>query len=113
MLEILAQRYNINQENKEWSAFMTYDFAGSYTLNRVEKIWERAYNLIANTNLIIKNCDERREVLPDDYYQMIKGAGMTVSAYMNDICRFSTIEDERGIDYPFARSFSFALSINF
>ena len=29
MLEILAQRYNINQENKEWSAFMTYDFAGS------------------------------------------------------------------------------------
>ena len=42
MLEILAQRYNINQENKEWSAFMTYDFAGSYTLNRVEKIWEKA-----------------------------------------------------------------------
>lgn len=40
-------------------------------------------------------------------------SGMTLSGYMNDIARFATIMDERGIDYPFARSFSFALSINF
>ena len=83
MLEILAQRYNINQENKEWSAFMTYDFAGSYISNRVEKIWEKAYNLIANTNLIIKNCDERREVLPDDYYQMIKGEALALRGFLH------------------------------
>ena len=30
MLEILAQRYDINQENKDWTALMTYDYAGSY-----------------------------------------------------------------------------------
>lgn len=58
-------------------------FAGSYTLNRVEKIWERAYNLIANTNLIIKNCDERREVLPDDYYQMIKGEALALRGFLH------------------------------
>ncbi len=40
-------------------------------------------------------------------------SGMTFSAYMNDICRFSTIKDERGIDYPFARSVTFSLSVNF
>ena len=40
-------------------------------------------------------------------------SGMTFSAYMNDIARFASIKDERGIDYPFARSFSFALSVNF
>ena len=62
---------------------MTYDFAGSYTLNRVEKIWEKAYNLIANTNLIIKNCDERREVLPDDYYQMIKGEALALRGFLH------------------------------
>lgn len=45
--------------------------------------------------------------------QKLKLSGMTLSAYMNEIYRFSTIKDERGIDYPFARSFSFALSINF
>ena len=47
------------------------------------------------------------------WMQKIRFSGMTVSAYMNDICRFSTIKDERGIDYPFARSVSFAISVNF
>lgn len=47
------------------------------------------------------------------WMQKIHFSGMTVSAYMNDICRFSTMKDERGIDYPFARSVSFALSVNF
>lgn len=39
--------------------------------------------------------------------------GMTISGYMNDIYRFATIRAERGIDYPFARSFTLALSLNF
>lgn len=39
--------------------------------------------------------------------------GFILSAYMNDICRFSTIEDERGISYPFARSVSLSLTVNF
>lgn len=47
------------------------------------------------------------------WMEKIRFSGMTVSAYMNDICRFSTIKDERGIDYPFARSVSFAISVNF
>lgn len=47
------------------------------------------------------------------WMQKIHFSGMTVSAYMNDICRFSSIKDERGIDYPFARSVSFAISVNF
>lgn len=47
------------------------------------------------------------------WMQKVPFSGMTVSAYMNDICRFATIKDERGIDYPFARSVSFAISVNF
>ena len=30
---------------------------------------------------------------------------------MNDICRWSTIKEERGTSYPFSRSFSFSLNI--
>lgn len=51
--------------------------------------------------------------LPQRWLQKIHVSGATVSGYMNQICRVSSIEDERGIDYPFARSVSFALSINF
>lgn len=37
-------------------------------------------------------------------------SGLRVNAYMNDIFRISTLKEERGTDYPFARSVSFALS---
>lgn len=50
--------------------------------------------------------------LPQHWLKRIGVSGATVSGYMNSICRISSIEDERGIDYPFARSISFALSIN-
>ena len=30
---------------------------------------------------------------------------------MNDICRWSTVKEERGTSYPFSRSFSFTLNI--
>lgn len=65
-----------------------------------------------NNYLALESVRVAYEFSPE-WMQKIHFSGMTVSAYMNDICRFSTIEDERGIDYPFARSFSFALSINF
>ena len=39
--------------------------------------------------------------------------GMTFSAYMNDIARWATVKEERGTSYPFSRSVSMALSLNF
>ena len=50
---------------------------------------------------------------PQRWMEHVRFSGLTVSAYMNDICRFSTIKDERGISYPFARGVSMSVSINF
>jgi len=38
-------------------------------------------------------------------------SSLHINAYMNSIARFSTLEDERGIYYPFARSVSFSLGL--
>lgn len=38
---------------------------------------------------------------------------LQLNAYMNDIARIGSIKNERGIDYPFARSISFGLNVNF
>ena len=51
--------------------------------------------------------------LPSKWMSAIKFQGITLSAYMNDIARWSTIKDERGTSYPFSRSVSFAVGINF
>ena len=38
---------------------------------------------------------------------------MRLSFYMNDVFRASTVKNERGLDYPFQRSFVFGLNIGF
>lgn len=40
-------------------------------------------------------------------------SSMTLRAYMNDLFNISSIKEERGISYPFARSVSFSLGLRF
>lgn len=40
-------------------------------------------------------------------------SGLTIRGYMNQIFRISTVKEERGINYPFARSFSFSVGARF
>lgn len=52
----------------------------------------------------------------DFKYSVVKKLGMErlrLTFYMNDIYTFSSIKIERGLDYPFARTMSFALSATF
>ena len=43
----------------------------------------------------------------------LKISQLKVSFYMNDIFRASTVKVERGLDYPFARTYSFSLQATF
>ena len=36
-----------------------------------------------------------------------------LTGYLNDVWRWSTVEIERGLDYPFARRFAFSLNVSF
>lgn len=38
---------------------------------------------------------------------------LNVNMYLNDIFRWASVEAERGIDYPFARTFSFSINASF
>lgn len=40
-------------------------------------------------------------------------SALRLNGYMNDVFRISSVMRERGIDYPFARSFSFSLNASF
>ena len=47
------------------------------------------------------------------WIRKIGAEGVTFRAYMNDIFRVSSFKEERGTDYPFARTVSFSLSLRF
>lgn len=47
------------------------------------------------------------------WLKRIRASSVTCRAYMNDIFRLSTVKNERGIDYPFARSVSLSVGVRF
>lgn len=47
------------------------------------------------------------------WVKAIRASSVTFRAYMNDIFRIATVMNERGIDYPFARSVSFTVGVRF
>lgn len=47
------------------------------------------------------------------WLKRVGASSLSVRAYMNDIFRISTVKNERGLSYPFARSVSFSLGVTF
>jgi TonB-linked SusC/RagA family outer membrane protein len=47
------------------------------------------------------------------WLKTVRASSVVFRAYMNDIFHISTIKNERGIDYPFARSVSFSAAVRF
>ena len=47
------------------------------------------------------------------FLKTIGATSFNVTAYMNDIFRISTVKEERGLDYPFQRSFSLSFGFGF
>ena len=109
-VEILAKRYYVNSENDWAYDLMNYEYGGSTVKGYLQGIWGTAYKLIANTNLLIKNCDENREVLPNDYYGICKGEALALRAMLHfDLFRlFGPVycEDSLSLSIPYYKEFS-------
>lgn len=109
MIEIMAQRYSINSQSTYNLDLMQHKYGEESTQLRFSSVWELAYKLIANTNFLLKNCEEYREVLSDEYYAIIKGEAYALRALLHfDIFRlFGPIYDpSRTNELPYYKEFT-------
>lgn len=82
-LEIMAQRYAIPKSSTYNMEAMEFHSNAEEVKARVSRIWGDVYSLIANVNLILKNCETHREVLSDEYYQLVKGEALGLRALLH------------------------------
>ena len=82
-IEILAQRYAVGDENKSNKELMEFSYNGSAGRGKSTSIWGTAYKLIANTNLILKNVEQHRDVLVGEYYNLVKGEALALRALLH------------------------------
>lgn len=112
-VEILAQRYDLGDENKAGKELMSFQYTGATVKSKLTATWRKAYELIANINLILKNCDEHRDALSDEYYHIIKGEALALRAFLQfDLFRlfgpiYNVGEDDQTNSVPYYTAFSF------
>lgn len=114
-IEVIAQRYAVNEnENTINGLLMKQEWGSLMAESIIEGIWQKGYNLIANTNMLIKNCETHRDVLPDEYYHLIKGEAYALRAYLHfDMFRlFGPIYDPDADALALPYYSEFALDIN-
>lgn len=88
MIEIMAQRYSVNKSNAFNYDLMLHKYTEQGCKARFASIWKDAYSLIANINLLLKNCESHRNVLTDEYYNLLKGECYALRAFLHfDIFR--------------------------
>lgn len=63
--------------------------------SRIDNIWTKMYNLIANVNNILDNIDAEKGVFTDNNYMIVKGEALGLRAYAHfDLLRlFASVQD--------------------
>lgn len=69
---------------------------------------------VADNNMLVgESFSLGYETTTAPWLKTLRASSIMFRAYMNDIFHISTIKNERGIDYPFARSVSFSAAVRF
>lgn len=79
VVDVMGQYYNSSGEHG-YAGYAGYAYDLSGTKSSFDAIWQKTYTQIANLNAILEHCEEDREVLPDLYYNLIKGEALGLRA---------------------------------
>lgn len=102
-----ADRRVLNNCWKEPGQHALYKNIKEYTTTYISSRFVQKENTLQLTSLSL-SYDLNRE-----WIRKFGLNTMRLSFYMNDVFRASTVKNERGLDYPFQRSFVFGLNIGF
>ena len=95
-IDLMGQYYNYGSGTDINSLVASYNYEYDDVKSIFQSVWEKAYALIVNCNIIVEKCDVQKEVLPDVYYGIYKGEALALRAMLHlDILRlFGPVYDE-------------------
>lgn len=83
-IDVLGQYYYINSSTHSFEKFATFTYTDANVKTTFDNTWRKAYELIANCNVLIEKCGNvPSNVLPEPYYSLIKGETMAIRAMIH------------------------------
>ncbi|SEM26186.1 SusD family protein [bacterium A37T11] len=101
-IDVMAQYYYINSSTNPYYYFTMFNYTTSSTKTSFDNVWKKAYELIANCNVIIEKCGDSNAVLPAPYFGIVKGEALALRALLHfDMLRlFGPIWSEENKTVP-------------
>lgn len=81
LFDVLAQYYTAAMPSEHaYSNYKNFSYDQASVKSTYSGIWDKYYNLIANCNTIIEHCDKGKDLLGEEYYNIIKGEALALRA---------------------------------
>ncbi|MEZ2445533.1 RagB/SusD family nutrient uptake outer membrane protein [Chitinophaga sp. RCC_12] len=104
--DVLAQNYAIPVlDGSGYRQAAMYNYKDKNQIDRKNKIWQRLYEVIANSNLILAKVDQQKSILSGVNYGLIKGESLAMRAWCHfDALRlfapsFASMPAAKGVPY--------------
>lgn len=113
LFDVMAQYYLTKGEHA-YRYYASYDFKQEPIKATFDNIWQSYYKEIANVNTILEQCEDKKDMLGDKYYNLIKGEALALRAFFHfELLRvFGPIysEDSEALSIPYRESSALVIS---
>lgn len=83
-IDVLAQYYFLNNSTHPYQRYTLFAYTDASVRSTFDNVWRKAYELIANCNVILEKCgEEPSEILPQPHYGIIKGETLALRALLH------------------------------
>ena len=83
-LDILAQYYYMTSSTHTYYEYTTFVYTSTRVKTKFDQAWTKAYELIANCNVILEKCGDAPSAnLPEPYYGIVKGEALALRATLH------------------------------
>ncbi|WP_256007131.1 RagB/SusD family nutrient uptake outer membrane protein [Pedobacter deserti] len=83
-IDVLAQYYYLNSSVHPYQKYTIFTYTDADVKVTFDNAWRKAYELIANCNVILEKCGAApSEVLPQPYFGIIKGEALALRAMLH------------------------------
>ena len=83
IVDILSQQYGAISSQGQFVDFQTYNYTSIRSVPRIDVIWNKTYNVIANVNNALINIDKNKSALSPISYSIIKGELLGLRAFLH------------------------------
>lgn len=82
LMGVLAYEWDYQPSIYDFDKIYAYK-SSTTSLNRIDAIWNGAYNAIANNNMILSNIDAQKSIFSANNYNIIKGESLALRAFIH------------------------------